>query len=66
MPEDFLDIPDRGRRTLHIKGYNEGDSELPSASILRVQNSMPKVEIKDNAGEYTTLWLYVFRIISNC
>ena len=34
-------FPDRGRRTLHIKGYNEDDSELPSASILLVQNSMP-------------------------
>ena len=41
-PDNFLDIPDRGRRTLH-------NSKLLSACSKLINACLKKVEIKDNA-----------------
>ena len=41
-PDNFLDIPDRGRRTLH-------NSKLSSA-CSKLNACLKKVEIKDNAS----------------
>ena len=48
MPDNFLDIPDRGRRTLHITKMIVNFRQH-TACLFK---TLKKVEIKDNACEY--------------